>query len=581
MRIQKTLLAASIAAAVSGVSGVAHAGALGAANEIFIGGATAPQNFAREDLMIRVCDGAVGDTKVYVDEIEVMPSAVAGGDILEQGDHFVVRCTTKTTFGSALDGVDLAVYKFNGGSATGVAPVADPVGASAGDKTYLDADPAACASAGFFPIGTTGDSYELLECDTAATPSLLKVQNPDAGISDVEPSLFVDSLALSFGVEPRGVAAKPTQPFANQGNLVVVPGPGLIFGTAVTLPMYDELQDSQFAAGLLTGCTGIATRADRDRAECMPSLPAALVKSVFAGQVTSWAGIAPYGLPMSTASVTGIAGGGNDVAICKRTNGSGTHAQFSVEFLGTNCGGDAMLEQNDGLAFNPAGFVGVFANSGSSDMNDCLDALGNGAGFDGDFDGLPPENFAGTGDSTVVPGSALPAIAIPGDPLGRSYNQTTSAFAMGYNSTENNTSLSFDYRFIKINGVAPTIENAVTGEYTDVYYLSYQHRVAGGQADLQTGGIRTSAATAAQIAVADAYFDVYNNVAAAAISKVNEGFEVDPDGVAGSGDEWQGGFVTPTAGAAMAYTVGVPETAFSRQAGNGSADSCQSLSFVK
>ena len=204
-----------------------------------------------------------------------------------------------------------------------------------------------------------------------------------------------------------------------------------------------------------------------------------------------------------------------------------------------------------------------------------------GAGFDGDFDGLPPENFAGTGDSTVVPGSALPAIAIPGDPLGRSYNQTTSAFAMGYNSTENNTSLSFDYRFIKINGVAPTIQNAVTGEYTDVYYLSYQHRVAGGQADLQTGGIRTSAATAAQIAVADAYFDVYNNVAAAAISKVNEGFEVDPDGVAGSGDEWQGGFVTPTAGAAMAYTVGVPETAFARQNAGGEADSCQSLSFVK
>lgn len=576
MRIKLNIVAASVAMAVSGG---ANAGAMGAANEIFVGGATAPQNFMREDMMQRICDANAAPIQVFVDKVKQLPSTTPGGDILNQGDHLVVRCTAKSTFGSALDGADIAVYKFNGGSATGVAPVADPAGASAGDKQYLDASVAGCTAKGSYPISTTGNSYELYECTDAA---LIKTQDPDAGMSDVEPTVFTGPLALSFGVEPLGVSDKPTQAFVDQGNLDIKPGPGLVFGTAVTLPMYNELVDDQAGAGMLpSDCASGngSTQAERDAVRCMPSLPSSFIRSVFAGQVTSWADAAPYGLPLNPAVPEG-----NNVHICKRTNGSGTHAQFSMNFLGTNCAANsnvAMKEQNNGVAFANAGLVGVYANSGSSDMDDCLRALGDGTGFNGDFAGLPPTSYPDTGDSTVVPGTSLPHIAIPGDPLHRYYDQNTQAYAMGYNSLEKNTSLNLAYRFVKVDGVAPTLENAVSGDYRDVYYLSYQNRVVGGAPDLRTGGIRTAAASTAQKDVAAAYFDIWNATAPGAIAQVNATLGIDPDGVPGNGDEWQGGFVTPLSGAAYAYDGSTPATPWARQALSGAPDSCQDLGLVR
>lgn len=565
MRVQHSLLAASVALAISGG---AQAGLLGAANEVFIGGATAPQNFLREDIMLRICDSNI---QVYVDEIE-NPGGVAdvlGGNLLQQGDHFIVRCTAKSTFGTALDGADIAIYKYNGGSATGVAPVSDT-----STTDFMDAAPGNCnAPTVGIPSITGGAPYDLYECPAAPVVQ----QVPDAGVSDIEPQRFTGPLALDFGVEPLGVSAEPTAPFVDRGNLEVVPGPGLTFGVAVTLPLYDALIDAQQAAGMpwMAGCPASPTRAERDSLDCMPSLPKAEVQKVFAGDITSWADFEPYGLTLTNTTPEG-----NNVHLCKRTNGSGTHAQHSIQYLGTNCReglNTAMLEQNNGVAFAPAGFVGVYANSGSSDMDDCLDALGSGAGFDGDFDGLPPTSFPDTGDSTVVPGSAIggAGIPIPGDPLGRNYDADVQAFGMGYNSMEKNTSLARAYRFVKVDGYAPTLENAQYGLYDQTYFLSFQHRLNGAAVDAQTGPIRTVPASGAQIAVMDAYLDIYNAIAPAAIDAVNVAFEVDPNGVAGDGDEWAGGFLTTVTGAA--FTGALPETPYTRRDGAGAADSCKDL----
>ena len=608
-------LAAGIAMAVS--TG-ANAGAIGAANEIVIGGATAPQNFMREDLMIRMCDPALAPVRVFVDNVAVAPSTTPGGNIMSQGDHFVVHCTVRNdgTFNAPLAGADIAVYKLNGGSATGVAPVVDPVNAAPNAKTYLDPSVAGCNaySAGGgsgpagnqYPIGSTGGLFELYECPD---PNLLVVQDPDAGVSDVEPTLFTGPLALDFGAEPFGVVDKPTQPFVDQGNLNIKPGPGLIFGTIVSLPLYDELSRDQYAAGMLAECDALigdgnaatppttaewdaATRAQLDTEACMPSLPQGVIRSVFLGQVTDWDKVAPYGLPLDTTAVQQA----NTVHICKRTNGSGTHAQFSVNFLGTNCRAAsnlAMSEHNDGVSFAGAGFVGVYANRGSSDMSDCLDALGNGLGFNGDFGALPQVVGDPTGDSSVVPGSALdPAAGIVqttafgNHPLGVTYDNggvAFTAFGMGYNSLENNTALTFDYRFVKVDGVSPTLENTIAGEYRDVYYLSYQHRHNGDSTtpDLRTGAIRTVPATPAQVAVADEYFRVWNATAPAAIKAVNDGLIVNPDGVLGNADDWQGGYVSPIAGAALSYDGVNPATPWSRQSLSGAADSCQDLGLVR
>jgi hypothetical protein len=575
------IVAASVAMATAGG---ANAGALGAANEIFISGATAPANFIREDAMLRICDPAAATVQVFTEQVSVPPSTTPGGDILNAGNHTVVRCTAKAVPGApGLAGKDIGIYKFNGGSATGIGPVSQSL-----TTDFLDASVAGCApyehtpGNNSYPIGTTGNTFDLYECTNAA---LIKQQTPDGGVSDVEPKIFTNQLALDFGTEPWGTKDRPTVGIGDVSTLTVKPGPGLIFGTAVSLEMYDELLEDQQAAGLLPDCPAAPTRAERDSIACMPSLPAAGIRSVFEGRILSWADFTPFGETLDPARVNQ----GNNVFVCKRTNGSGTHAQFSVEFLQTNCLAGtqlSMVEQNDGISFAGA-LVGVYGNRGSSDMDDCLDALGNGLGFNGDFTSLPQSTSLESGDSGVVPGSGLPAAgvmetALGPHPLGQTYDNAGvpfTAYGMGYNSTEKNTSLSFDYRFVKVDWIPPTIEYAINGEYTDVYYLSYQYRTA---VDMPAGGIRAAAGTAAQKAVAQDYFNVWTDTAAAALSAVNDGLVVDPDGIAANGDEWQGGYVAPTAGATFAYDGSTPETPWSRQVpATGAADSCNALSIVR
>ena len=171
--------------------------------------------------------------------------------------------------------------------------------------------------------------------------------------------------------------------------------------------------------------------------------------------------------------------------VCRRTAGSGTNAQFAVHFLRTNCinNSTAMVTVDN----NPLPFLqvpAVYENAGSSDMDDCLDALGDGAGFNGDFtDGLtafPGDPTSGDGDSSVVP-------------AGRD------AFGIGYNSLERNTSLGRNYRFVKVDFAAPTLEETFNGIYDDIYYLSYQNRVSTGTTpDPRTGAIRTVPADASR-----------------------------------------------------------------------------------
>jgi hypothetical protein len=562
----------------------ASAGALGAPNEIFIGGASAVQRTFHLDLVLRFCqdDGNTNEgdgiitPAVYTESIGTVPGNGDGSAALPAlalGDQIVVHCNFKTTFGAgnALNGAEVAVYKFNGGSATGVAPVADPAGADASAKQYLDASPASCTQEIPSSNPQPGDTFTsvdgatrfaLYECDDLGTVA----QDPDGGISDVEPKLFVGQLASGFGGPVPGVADRPQQDFVDQGNLIVKAGAGITFGTAVSLPMYDELLDDQQAAGLLPDCPASPSRAQRDSIACMPSLPTAMIQSAFTGEIARWSVRDPYGLPLDTSGVAD----GDRVNVCRRTAGSGTNAQFAAHYLRTNCinNSTAMVTvDNDPLAFLQVPVV--YENSGSSDMDDCLDALGDGEGFNGDFtDGLtafPDDPTSGDGDSSVVP-------------AGRD------AFGIGYNSLERNTSLGRNYRFVKVDFAAPTLEDTFNGIYDDIYYLSYQNRVSSGTTpDPRTGAIRTVAADAGEIAVMEAFFEIWNSPTPAAVQAVNDGLIVNPDGVDNNGDEWQGGFLAPTSAAPQAFSAGPvgtdPRTPWGRATIGGTADSCQELSI--
>lgn len=124
--------------------------------------------------------------------------------------------------------------------------------------------------------------------------------------------------------------------------------------------------------------------------------------------------------------------------ICNRVNGSGAKAQFSAIFLNYPCivnGRTAISEPGNPLA-GPV----VANNSGSSDMGKCLD----------DFNG-------GTNNS------------------GKN-TSLTKRWAIGLQSTENNVSMAQNYRFIRINGYAPTIQSVAAGDYEDYAEGSFQYR---------------------------------------------------------------------------------------------------------
>lgn len=238
----------------------------------------------------------------------------------------------------------------------------------------------------------------------------------DAGTSDVEPALFVPPNVPAGFLPFEG-------PIAN-----VRASGGLVFGIPVTTNLRDALQAAQ---GLTVGAEDEAN---------MPSLSRQQVATLFTAQMPNWeimrvpgAGVGDMdgdGQPNTLVDValnagittTADVGGKRRVHICRRVNGSGTQAQFNAKFLNKPCADEASGPAADSSDFEPTPALRtiVWENSGSGDLTDCLN-----------------DRFA----------------------EGR--------FAAGIQSLEKNADLGDDFRFVKIEGAAPTWENVIDGSYFD------------------------------------------------------------------------------------------------------------------
>ena len=131
---------------------------------------------------------------------------------------------------------------------------------------------------------------------------------------------------------------------------------------------------------------------------------------------------------------------------CRRENGSGTQAQSNIKFLGDPCtaassgtppASDAVLQgagEGDGLAM-------VHENNASGNVDQCLNEL---------QDGTNAVN---------------------------SFNNTYGVrWAVGIQSLEKSTAaVGFKYRFVKLDGVAPTLSNVVKGKYRDWAENTFQY----------------------------------------------------------------------------------------------------------
>lgn len=317
-----------------------------------------------------------------------------------------------------------------GGSGFGVQPVADatPIAQMVLNSTN-------CKTT------ATADVYK---CSNAVTENVVS----DAGLSDEEPSLFVEPNV------PSGFAAvTPTQ----IGRLNAAPVAALTFGIPVTNALYAALQQAQGLDadldndGVFEGQSETATAAEIEAN--MPSLTREQVAALMKGSITSWANIFYNGTALTSVGGGIPAPADSRVTICRRVNGSGTQAQMNALFLNVPCSTAAEFAATDNTGCtNTTGGQGTlpFCTLGGA-YKGYADLRGVTSG-----QAIVHEN-SGSGNVDTCLGDL----------------QNANRWAIGLQSLEKKSS---SYSFIKLNGVSPTLENVATGNYMDWAATSMQWR---------------------------------------------------------------------------------------------------------
>jgi len=329
---------------------------------------------------------------------------------------------------SGLAKPNLLIYKRSeGGSAQGVSPIiADAKGLASAAIEFLKIDNSAC-TLGAAPVA--GVSLGSVTCDyDLADATKFDSMIPDFGVSDVDPGQF-KSANTPVGFDPVSTA--------DVGLLNVQGTAALTFGIPVTTGLRDALQEAQIATGdIAASCTvGEETKA------CMPSLTKAQIASIYTGQITSW--------DQLKVGTSGLFSGATSPAasprvhICRRVEGSGTQAQHGIKFLNFPCStaGSRPAKAAGVPEFFPVTQVHELSSSG--DVTDCLNELNAGSDTD-----------TGNDFNNIFPGQR---------------------WAVGIQSLEKNADLGDDFRFIKVDGVAPTLENVANGKYYDWVELTFQY----------------------------------------------------------------------------------------------------------
>jgi hypothetical protein len=344
----------------------------------------------------------------------------------------VFYCRTSQNVAGMKSGLRLAIYKSSGGSGQGVTEVS-----AATPLRFLDlaqlAQNSNCRDGQAARATTDFSAYvNHTGCDGTG-----KAVVPRAGLSDVNPELV------------GGVTAPLSVRALTQ----------IVWGLPVSKNFRNALQTIQ---GLVRSAVP-HDDPSRDTEEAMPTLARTQVAGLFAGAIKSWdqfydsrgspiirsSLLAPG--PPADPDASGASPGayrpdratGSTVYICRRIASSGTQASYEVHYLRARCETDApaFVAPNDGSNLKTGGDANrlvrvsrpagsVFAGIGTEDVRECLDAHAQ-------------------------------------------FNR----WAIGILSTEsvgNNGSRKF--RFVKVDGAAPTLLNAYLGRWPHVTEQAMQWR---------------------------------------------------------------------------------------------------------
>lgn len=368
--------------------------------------------------------GAADIAEVYTTESNFNNLPVAGNSRLFQ--NYSVLCRARSGFtgssagaGAIAANAPVAVYKYSGGSGSGIANVADGSTLNTDStraRRWVNVD--ACRTAGVFTSqggGTTGQVQYRLYVNCTELATLV----PKVGISDVEPFLLS---------AVNGVTGGATQ--AQLNNLSSQVTVGVSFGPVVSRPLFVALQRAQ---GLdAAGCTLDGAAANATEA-CLPSLSTSQLRGIFQGRITSTLGLLDDAANTAIQSLPGqTAPASNSLFICRREVSSGTQVSYQTFFLGQGC------LKSIGGAVAQRTFVGatnttqVWTSSSSADQSVRV--------------------WAGNGAGEVK--KCMDA------------RSAANQWAIGLLSTENPPGDGTDdWRYVKVDGVAPSLENTVRGRY--------------------------------------------------------------------------------------------------------------------
>ena len=327
----------------------------------------------------------------------------------------------------------LAIYKYAvGGSAFGVEAVesnsatdGSVVGSTGNLLPFLDlakinsslatATNAVTSNLTFGP-GTNGSYVNVLFSTLVSTTSVTTPATTYIGLSDVEPAFFSN----------------------NTVGLTATPQTALIFGPIVSKNVYDRLQTLQ-------GLTAPGCGATLESEGCMPSLTSAQITSLYTQPGQAW----------STFGITGLAN--DSVYIARRVDSSGTQKVFEAVIAGTPNGQSGLKSCQSG--------VDSFAlpDSGTTSGDPAV-ACTVGISIGGAAVAVPTV-FAGSG------GGDVRACLIAHQANGRS--------AIGILTTEDKPTTANNWRFVKVDGVAPNQANTAAGRYRFYTETSFNTRSTG------------------------------------------------------------------------------------------------------
>jgi hypothetical protein len=370
----------------------------------FTSGSTALDGAIRA-YMRYVCVGGVDEFQATVTQ-PVTPGIYANNNVLQSGYFCTLSSSSSVVTNATLRGKKILLRKSSGDSGEGVV-----VGGGALTINFL-ANPAVTNSS----VTNSVSNYTCSAgSSSAASGSLGTIQQWTCTAGTAASSTGVSGFAdVEFSLLNQLITPKLTS--TQLGNLQNAQIAANVWGIAVSKNLYTALQTLQ-------GISASGSAADSEAN--MPSLDKEVLNALFTGVDSDWSALTN----ISGTAIAAPSSADSGVYLARRPDSSGTQTSISVMLLNFPCVGSAsaMLTDNTGGVCGTAtpGSTSVTVNQGTGGLLSCLGTL-NTAGKYG-------IGFASTSNRPV--------------------------------STSGTTVTDNGWRYVKVNGVAPTLFNASTGRY--------------------------------------------------------------------------------------------------------------------